>query len=128
MPQNLTEAYAWYIRSGSVPALLALASMHENGEGVEADPQLAREYYNRISENYEYQIPPVPENTTAVALAYQKHADLADADTPAEERKADYRQSLRLGNDAAIEKLRALGEPPYDINQILNERRQLRGE
>ena len=128
VPQNLTEAYAWYIRSGSVPALLALASMHENGEGVEADPQLAREYYNRISENYEYQIPPVPENTTAVALAYQKHADLADADTPAEERKADYRQSLRLGNDAAIEKLRALGETPYDINQILNERRQLRGD
>ena len=128
VPQNLTEAYSWYSMAGSIPANMALAAMFENGEGVEADRERARLLYQRVSENYDYQIEPNPQDTPAVALAYQKHADLADADTPAEERKADYRQSLRLGNDAAIEKLRALGEPPYDINQILNERRQLRGD
>ena len=128
VPQNLTEAYSWYSMAGSIPANMALAAMFENGEGVAADRERARLLYQRVSENYDYQIEPNPQDTPAVALAYQKHADLADADTPAEERKADYRQSLRLGNDAAIEKLRALGETPYDINQILNERRQLRGE
>ena len=128
VPQNLTEAYSWYSMAGSIPANMALAAMFENGEGVAADRERARLLYQRVSENYDYQIEPNPQDTPAVALAYQKHADLADADTPAEERKADYRQSLRLGNDAAIEKLRALGEPPYDINQILNERRQLRGD
>lgn len=126
--KNLTEAYSWYSMAGSIPANMALAAMFENGEGVAADRERARLLYQRVSENYDYQIEPNPQDTPAVALAYQKHADLADADTPAEERKADYRQSLRLGNDAAIEKLRALGEPPYDINQILNERRQLRGD
>ena len=128
VPQNLTEAYSWYSMAGSIPANMALAAMFENGEGVAADRERARLLYQRVSENYDYQIEPNPQDTPAVALAYQKHADLADADTPAEERKADYRQSLRLGNDAAIEKMRALGETPYDINQILNERRQLRGE
>ena len=128
MPQNLTEAYSWYSMAGSIPANMALAAMFENGEGVEADRERARLLYQRVSENYDYQIEPNPQDTPAVALAYQKHADLADADTPAEERKADYRQSLRLGNDAAIDKLRELGEPSYDINQILNERRQLRGD
>ena len=128
VPQNLTEAYSWYSMAGSIPANMALAAMFENGEGVAADRERARLLYQRVSENYDYQIEPNPQDTPAVALAYQKHADLADADTPAEERKADYRRSLRLGNDAAIEKLRALGEPPYDINQILNERRQLRGD
>ena len=128
VPQNLTEAYSWYSMAGSIPANMALAAMFENGEGVAADRERARLLYQRVSENYDYQIEPNPQDTPAVALAYQKHADLADADTPAEERKADYRQSLRLGNDAAIDKLRELGEPPHDINQILNERRQLRGE
>ena len=128
VPQNLTEAYSWYSMAGSIPANMALAAMFENGEGVATDRERARLLYQRVSENYDYQIEPNPQDTPAVALAYQKHADLADADTPAEERKADYRQSLRLGNDAAIEKLRALGETPYDINQILNERRQLRGD
>ena len=107
---------------------MALAAMFENGEGVEANPQLAREYYFRVSENYGYHIAPDAQDTPAVALAWQKRADLAAPDTPAEKRKADYRQSLRLGNDAAIEKLRALGESPYDINQILNERRQQRAD
>ena len=128
VPQNLTEAYVWYSRSDSVPAQMALAAMFENGEGVEANPQLAREYYSRVSENYGYHIAPDAQDTPAVALAWQKIADLAAPDTPAEKRKADYRQSLRLGNDAAIEKLRALGESPYDINQILNERRQQRAD
>ena len=131
VPQNLTEAYSWYSMAGSIPANMALAAMFENGEGVEADRERARLLYQRVSENYDYQIEPNPQDTPAVALAYQKHADLADPEDPtttADSRKADYRESLRLGNDAAIEKLRALGETPYDINQILNERRQLRGD
>ena len=123
VPQNLTEAYAWYSRSDSVPAQMALAAMFENGEGVEANPQLAREYYFRVSENYGYHIAPDAQDTPAVALAWQKRADLAAPDTPAEKRKADYRQSLRLGNDAAIDKLRALGETPDDINRLLDERK-----
>ena len=128
VPQNLTEAYSWYSRSDSVPAQMALAAMFENGEGVAADRERAR-LLRRAIDNYAHSRAALTaSDKIAVALAYQKHADLADADTPAEERKADYRQSLRLGNDAAIEKLRALGEPPYDINQILNERRQLRGD
>ena len=123
VPQNLTEAYVWYSRSDSVPAQMALAAMFENGEGVEADRERARLLYQRVSENYDYQIEPNPQDTPAVALAYQKHADLADADTPAEERKADYRQSLRFGNDAAIDKLRALGELADDINRMLDGRK-----
>ena len=123
VPQNLTEAYAWYSRSDSVPAQMALAAMFENGEGVEANPQLAREYYFRVSENYGYHIAPDAQDTPAVALAWQKRADLAAPDTPAEKRKADYRESLRLGNDAAIDKLRALGETPDDINRLLDERK-----
>ena len=43
--------------------------------------------------------------------------------TTADSRKADYRESLRLGNDAAIDKLRALGEPADDINRLLDERK-----
>ena len=123
MPQNLTEAYVWYSRSDSVPAQMALAAMFENGEGVEANPQLAREYYFRVTLNYGYHITPGAQDTPAVALAWQKRADLATPDTPAEKRKADYRESLRLGNDAAIDKLRALGETPDDINRLLDERK-----
>ena len=61
-----------------------------------------------------------------MALAYQNVADLADPEDPtttADSRKADYRESLRLGNDAAIDKLRALGEPADDINRLLDERK-----
>lgn len=124
VPQNLTEAYSWYSRSDSVPAQMALAAMFENGEGVEADPVRARQHYRRAIENYEHSRAELTaSDKIAVALAYQKHADLADADTPAEERKADYRQSLRFGNDAAIDKLRALGEPADDINRLLDERK-----
>ena len=123
VPQNLTEAYVWYSRSDSVPAQMALAAMFENGEGVEANPQLAREYYFRVTQNYGYHITPGAQDTPAVALAWQKRADLATPDTPAEKRKADYRESLRLGNDAAIDKLRALGETPDDINRLLDERK-----
>ena len=123
VPQNLTEAYSWYSMAGSIPANMALAAMFENGEGVEADRERARLLYQRVSENYDYQIEPNPQDTPAVALAYQKHADLATPDTPAEKRKADYRESLRLGNDAAIDKLRALGETPDDINRLLDERK-----
>ena len=121
--KNLTEAYVWYSRSDSVPAQMALAAMFENGEGVEANPQLAREYYFRVTQNYGYHITPGAQDTPAVALAWQKRADLATPDTPAEKRKADYRESLRLGNDAAIDKLRALGETPDDINRLLDERK-----
>ena len=114
----------WYSRSDSVPAQMALAAMFENGEGVEADPVRARQHYRRAIENYEHSRAELTaSDKIAVALAYQKHADLADADTPAEERKADYRQSLRFGNDAAIDKLRALGEPADDINRLLDERK-----
>ena len=124
VPQNLTEAYSWYSRSDSVPAQMALAAMFENGEGVEADPVRARQYYRRAIDNYAHSRAALTaSDKIAVALAYQKHADLADADTPAEERKADYRQSLRFGNDAAIDKLRALGEPADDINRLLDERK-----
>ena len=124
VPQNLTEAYSWYSRSDSVPAQMALAAMFENGEGVEADPVRARQHYRRAINNYAHSRAALTaSDKIAVALAYQKHADLADADTPAEERKADYRQSLRFGNDAAIDKLRALGEPADDINRLLDERK-----
>ena len=124
VPQNLTEAYSWYSRSDSVPAQMALAAMFENGEGVEADPVRARQHYRRAIDNYAHSRAALTaSDKIAVALAYQKHADLADADTPAEERKADYRQSLRFGNDAAIDKLRALGEPADDINRLLDERK-----
>lgn len=124
VPQNLTEAYSWYSRSDSVPAQMALAAMFENGEGVEADPVRARQHYRRAIDNYAHSRAELTaSDKIAVALAYQKHADLADADTPAEERKADYRQLLRFGNDAAIDKLRALGEPADDINRLLDERK-----
>ena len=124
VPQNLTEAYSWYSRAATIPAEMALAAMYENGEGVEADPVRARQHYRRAINNYAHSRAALTaSDKIAVALAYQKHADLADADTPAEERKADYRQSLRFGNDAAIDKLRALGETPDDINRLLDERK-----
>ena len=128
VPQNLTEAYSWYSRAATIPAEMALATMYENGEGVEADPVRARQHYRRAIENYEYgsACEPAASDKTAVALAYQKVADLADSEDPtttADSRKADYRESLRLGNDAAIDKLRALGEPADDINRLLDERK-----
>ena len=128
VPQNLTEAYSWYSRAATIPAEMALATMYENGEGVEADPVRARQHYRRAIENYEYgsAYEPAASDKTAVALAYQKVADLADPEDPtttADSRKADYRESLRLGNDAAIDKLRALGEPADDINRLLDERK-----
>ena len=128
VPQNLTEAYSWYSRAATIAAEMALAAMYENGEGVEADPVRARQHYRRAIENYEYgsAYEPAASDKTAVALAYQKVADLADPEDPtttADSRKADYRESLRLGNDAAIDKLRALGEPADDINRLLDERK-----
>ena len=127
VPQNLTEAYSWYSRAATIPAEMALATMYENGEGVEADPVRARQHYRRAIENYEYSSAELTaSDKTAVALAYQKIADLADPEDPtttADSRKADYRESLRLGNDAAIDKLRALGEPADDINRLLDERK-----
>ena len=127
VPQNLTEAYSWYSRAATIPAEMALASMYENGEGVEADPVRARQHYRRAIENYEYSSAELTaSDKIAVALAYQKIADLADPEDPtttADSRKADYRESLRLGNDAAIDKLRALGEPADDINRLLDERK-----
>ena len=126
--KNLTEAYSWYSRAATIAAEMALAAMYENGEGVEADPVRARQHYRRAIENYEYgsACEPAASDKTAVALAYQKVADLADPEDPtttADSRKADYRESLRLGNDAAIDKLRALGEPADDINRLLDERK-----
>ena len=126
--KNLTEAYSWYSRAATIAAEMALAAMYENGEGVEADPVRARQHYRRAIENYEYgsAYEPAASDKTAVALAYQKVADLADPEDPtttADSRKADYRESLRLGNDAAIDKLRALGEPADDINRLLDERK-----
>ena len=127
VPQNLTEAYSWYSRSDSVPAQMALAAMFENGEGVEADAVRARQHYRRAIENYEYSSAELTaSDKIAVALAYQKIADLADPEDPtttADSRKADYRESLRLGNDAAIDKLRGLGESADDINRLLDERK-----
>ena len=127
VPQNLTEAYSWYSRAATIPAEMALATMYENGEGVETDPVRARQHYRRAIENYEYSSAELTaSNKIAVALAYQKIADLADPEDPtttADSRKADYRESLRLGNDAAIDKLRALGEPADDINRLLDERK-----
>ena len=127
VPQNLTEAYSWYSRAATIPAEMALATMYENGEGVEADPVRARQHYRRAIENYEYSSAELTaSDKIAVALAYQKIADLADPEDPtttADSRKADYRESLRLGNDAAIDKLRALGEPADDINRLLDERK-----
>lgn len=128
MAKNLTEAYSWYSRAATIAAEMALAAMYENGEGVEADPVRARQHYRRAIENYEYgsAYEPAASDKTAVALAYQKVADLADPEDPtttADSRKADYRESLRLGNDAAIDKLRALGEPADDINRLLDERK-----
>ena len=125
--KNLTEAYSLYSRAATIAAEMALAAMYENGEGVEADPVRARQHYRRAIENYEYSSAELTaSDKTAVALAYQKVADLADPEDPtttADSRKADYRESLRLGNDAAIDKLRALGEPADDINRLLDERK-----
>ena len=127
VPQNLTEAYSWYSRAATIPAEMALATMYENGEGVEADPVRARQHYRRAIENYEYSSAELTaSDKIAVALAYQKIADLADPEDPtttADSRKADYRESLRLGNDAAIDKLRGLGESADDINRLLDERK-----
>ena len=127
VPQNLTEAYSWYSRAATIPAEMALATMYENGEGVEADPVRARQHYRRAIENYEYSSAELTaSDKIAVALAYQKIADLADPEDPtttADSRKADYRESLRLGNDAAIDKLRELGESADDINRLLDERK-----
>ena len=127
VPQNLTEAYSWYSRAATIPAEMALATMYENGEGVEADPVRARQHYRRAIENYEYSSAKLTaSDKIAVALAYQKIADLADPEDPtttADSRKADYRESLRLGNDAAIDKLRELGESADDINRLLDERK-----
>ena len=127
VPQNLTEAYSWYSRAATIPAEMALATMYENGEGVEADAVRARQHYRRAIENYEYSSAELTaSDKIAVALAYQKIADLADPEDPtttADSRKADYRESLRLGNDAAIDKLRGLGESADDINRLLDERK-----
>ena len=127
--KNLTEAYSWYSRAATIPAEMALATMYESGEGVEADPVRARQHYRRAIENYEYSSAELTaSDKIAVALAYQKVADLADPEDPtttADSRKADYRESLRLGNDAAIDKLRALGEPADDINRLLDERKNM---
>jgi len=59
----------------------------------------------------------------AFVLTVAALADPEDPTTTADSRKADYRESLRLGNDAAIDKLRALGEPADDINRLLDERK-----